>query len=111
MASSGGGGIPNERHAGQRVKPGQKYQNREGFKAHRNMKRAVRDVDAENDLRHRACQGVCRRCAQKAREAVPSESRVVRRPSSARRNHARSSCVPTPKKIQTRNPKPPHPSR
>ena len=29
------------------VKKGQKFQNREAFKAHRNIKRAVRDVDAE----------------------------------------------------------------
>jgi hypothetical protein len=108
MASSGGGGIPNERHAGQRVKPGQKYQNREAFKAHRNMKRAVRDVDAENDLRHRACQGVCRRCVQKARDAVPSESRVVRRPPGETPRDRRASPH---RKPQTRNPKPPHPSR
>ncbi|ACO69013.1 predicted protein [Micromonas commoda] len=45
---------------------GGKHVNRGGaFKAHRNVKRAVRDVDAENALRSRACAGVCRRCVQK----------------------------------------------
>lgn len=47
------------------VKKGQKFQNREAFKAHRNIKRAVRDVDKENALKSKACQGVCRRCVQK----------------------------------------------
>lgn len=47
------------------VKKGQRYQNRESFKAHRNIKRAVRDVDAEAALKQQACAGVCRRCAQK----------------------------------------------
>mmetsp|Transcript_338 Transcript_338/g.1119 ORF Transcript_338/g.1119 Transcript_338/m.1119 type:complete len:155 (-) Transcript_338:157-621(-) len=88
MASSGGGGIPNERHAGQRVKPGQKYQNREGFKAHRNMKRAVRDVDAENDLRHRACQGVCRRCAQKVQWRFQYQKYRALRPGKHGKCHA-----------------------
>jgi len=47
---------------------GGKHVNRGGaFKAHRNVKRAVRDVDAENALRSRACAGVCRRCVQKVR--------------------------------------------
>ena len=50
------------------VKKGQKYQNREAFKAHRNIKRAVRDVDAEAALKAKACGGVCRdarkRCAR-----------------------------------------------
>ena len=49
------------------VKKGQKHQNREAFKAHRNIKRAVRDVDAEAALKQKACAGVCRRCAQKVR--------------------------------------------
>ena len=49
------------------VKKGQKFQNREAFKAHRNIKRAVRDVDAEAALKQKACAGVCRRCAQKVR--------------------------------------------
>ena len=49
------------------VKKGQKYQNREAFVAHRNIKRAVRDVDAEAALKAKACGGVCRRCAQKVR--------------------------------------------
>ena len=46
---------------------GGKYVNREGFKAHRNMKRAVRDVDKEDALKGRACVGICRRCVQKVR--------------------------------------------
>ena len=37
------------------VKKGQKHQNREAFKAHRNIKRAVRDVDAEAALKQKAC--------------------------------------------------------
>ena len=37
------------------VKKGQKFQNREAFKAHRNIKRAVKDVDKENALKNRAC--------------------------------------------------------
>ena len=52
------------------VKKGQKHQNREAFKAHRNIKRAVRDVDAEAALKQKACAGVCRRCAQKVRPCV-----------------------------------------
>jgi len=52
------------------VKKGQKFQNREAFKAHRNIKRAVRDVDAEAALKQKACAGVCRRCAQKVRPCV-----------------------------------------
>ena len=47
---------------------GGKYVNREGFKAHRNMKRAVRDVDREDALKGRACVGICRRCVQKVRD-------------------------------------------
>ena len=47
---------------------GGKYVNREGFKAHRNMKRAVRDVDKEDALKGRACVGICRRCVQKVRD-------------------------------------------
>ena len=52
------------------VKKGQKHQNREAFKAHRNLKRAVRDVNKEDALKNRACQGVCRRCAQKVRRGA-----------------------------------------
>ena len=48
---------------------GGKYVNREGFKAHRNMKRAVRDVDREDALKGRACVGICRRCVQKVRHS------------------------------------------
>ena len=45
---------------------GGKHVNRGGaFKAHRNVKRAVRDVDAENALRSRACAGVCRRACKR----------------------------------------------
>lgn len=51
------------------VKKGQKYQNREAFKAHRNIKRAVKDVDKENAIKSKACQGVCRRCVQKVKTA------------------------------------------
>jgi|TARA_B110000879_G_C11131927_1_gene496386 hypothetical protein len=63
------------------VKKGQKYQNRETFKAHRNMKRAVRDVDKESALKNQACAGVCRRCAQKVRgtnvNLVESKQRML----------------------------------
>ena len=52
---------------------GGKYVNREGFKAHRNMKRAVRDVDREDALKGRACVGICRRCVQKVRR-LPCDS-------------------------------------
>ena len=52
---------------------GGKYVNREGFKAHRNMKRAVRDVDREDALKGRACVGICRRCVQKVRR-LPYDS-------------------------------------
>uniref|UniRef100_A0A7S0T1Y8 Uncharacterized protein n=1 Tax=Mantoniella antarctica TaxID=81844 RepID=A0A7S0T1Y8_9CHLO len=47
------------------VKKGQKFQNREAFKAHRNIKRAVSDVTKETTLKNKACIGVCRRCVQK----------------------------------------------
>jgi hypothetical protein len=50
------------------VKKGQKFQNREAFKAHRNIKRAVSDVTKETTLKNKACIGVCRRCVQKVRE-------------------------------------------
>ena len=53
---------------------GGKYVNREGFKAHRNMKRAVRDVDREDALKGRACVGICRRCVQKVRRLLPCDS-------------------------------------
>ena len=53
---------------------GGKHVNRGGaFKAHRNVKRAVRDVDAENALRSRACAGVCRRCVQKVTASIASQ--------------------------------------
>jgi hypothetical protein len=54
-------------------KTGQKYQNREAFKAHRNIKRAVKDTDKENAMKSRACQGVCRRCVQKVSERGEKE--------------------------------------
>jgi len=58
-------------YAGQRnadgVKKGQKYQNKESFKAHRNIKRAEKDVTQETTLKNKACIGVCRRCVQKVR--------------------------------------------
>ena len=60
------------------VKKGQKHQNREAFKAHRNIKRAVRDVDAEAALKQKACAGVCRRCAQKVRPEFSSRKREPR---------------------------------
>jgi hypothetical protein len=47
------------------TKPGQKYQNVEAFKAHRNLKRAVRDVSNDEHIKNKACIGVCRRCTQK----------------------------------------------
>eukprot|EP00227_Mantoniella_beaufortii_P014034 CAMPEP_0197590928 /NCGR_PEP_ID=MMETSP1326-20131121/12304_1 /TAXON_ID=1155430 /ORGANISM="Genus nov. species nov., Strain RCC2288" /LENGTH=154 /DNA_ID=CAMNT_0043156241 /DNA_START=194 /DNA_END=658 /DNA_ORIENTATION=+ len=56
-------------YAGQRnadgVKKGQKYKNGEAFKAHRNIKRAEKDVSQETALKNKACIGVCRRCVQK----------------------------------------------
>lgn len=53
---------------------GGKHVNRGGaFKAHRNVKRAVRDVEAENALRSRACAGVCRRCVQKVTASIASQ--------------------------------------
>ena len=58
------------------VKKGQKHQNREAFKAHRNIKRAVRDVDAEAALKQKACAGVCRRCAQKVRPILFSSRKA-----------------------------------
>ena len=57
---------------------GGKYVNREGFKAHRNMKRAVRDVDREDALKGRACVGICRRCVQKVRHSRDSLTPVMR---------------------------------
>ena len=57
------------------VKKGQKYQNREAFKAHRNIKRAVRDVEAEAALKAKAC---ARASAGDARK------RCARRPSRPR---------------------------
>ena len=60
------------------VKKGQKFQNREAFKAHRNIKRAVRDVDAEAALKQKACAGVCRRCAQRCDPAFSAEKREAR---------------------------------
>ena len=59
------------------VKKGQKHQNREAFKAHRNIKRAVRDVDAEAALKQKACAGVCRRCAQKVRPILFSSRKAL----------------------------------
>ena len=63
---------------------GGKHVNRGGaFKAHRNVKRAVRDVDAENALRSRACAGVCRRCVQKVRAShrIPAQPHLTSPPS------------------------------
>ena len=57
---------------------GGKYVNREGFKAHRNMKRAVRDVDKEDALKGRACVGICRRCVQKVRHSRDSLTPAMR---------------------------------
>ena len=75
------------------VKKGQKYQNREAFVAHRNIKRAVRDVDAEAALKGKACAGVCRRCAQKARPPTLSPPRgraLTQQPPTRRLTHART---------------------
>ena len=75
------------------VKKGQKYQNREAFKAHRNIKRAVRDVEAEAALKAKACAGVCRRCAQKVRPPTLSPPRgraLTQQPPSRRLTHART---------------------
>ena len=56
---------------------GGKHVNRGGaFKAHRNIKRAVRDVDAEAALKQKACAGVCRRCAQKVRPILFSSRKA-----------------------------------
>ena len=74
------------------VKKGQKYQNREAFKAHRNIKRAVRDVEAEAALKAKACAGVCRdarkRCAR--RPSPPRGRALTQQPPSRRLTHART---------------------
>ena len=60
---------------------GGKYVNREGFKAHRNMKRAVRDVDREDALKGRACVGICRDASKRcddSRDSLTPSMRLTR---------------------------------